>query len=121
VHVFVVDDEPDARELIRTVLEDQGAQVTCFNSAQEVLAALTTEKPTVLVCDVGMPKVDGYQLIRTLRAKEPRSERIPALALTAFARAEDRKRSLIAGFQAHLAKPFDVGELVLIVADLVGR
>jgi PAS domain S-box-containing protein len=121
IQVFVVDDEPDARELIRTVLEDQGAKVTSFNSAQEILAALATAKPTVLVCDVGMPKVDGYQLIRTLRAREPRGERIPALALTAFARAEDRKRSLIAGFQAHLAKPFDVGELVLIVADLVGR
>jgi CheY-like chemotaxis protein len=68
-----------------------------------------------------MPKMDGYQLIRKLRAEELRTERIPALALTAFARAEDRKRCLLAGFQAHLAKPFDVGELILIVADLVGR
>jgi CheY-like chemotaxis protein len=65
--------------------------------------------------------MDGYQLIRTVRAEEPRSERLPALALTAFARAEDRKRSLVAGYQAHLAKPFDVGELVLVVADLMGR
>jgi PAS domain S-box-containing protein len=121
VHVFVVDDEPDARELIRTMLEDQGAVITSFSSAEDALAALMTTKPTVLVCDVGMPKMDGYQLIRTLRAKESRSERIPALALTAFARAEDRKRSLVAGFQAHLAKPFDVGELILVVADLVGR
>jgi PAS domain S-box-containing protein len=121
VHVFIVDDEPDARELIRTVLEDQGATATSFSSAQDALAALTTTKPTVLVCDVGMPRMDGYQLIRTLRAAESRSERIPALALTAFARAEDRKRSLVAGFQAHLAKPFDVGEFILVVADLVGR
>ena len=121
VHVFSVDDEPDARELIRTVLEDQGAKVTSFGSAEEALAALKTTKPTVLICDVGMPKTDGYQLIRTLRAEESRSERIPALALTAFARAEDRKRSLVAGYQAHLAKPFDVGELILVVADLVGR
>jgi signal transduction histidine kinase len=121
VHVFSVDDEPDARELLRTVLEDQGAKVTSFGSAHEALTALKTTKPTVLICDVGMPKTDGYQLIRTVRAEESRSERIPALALTAFARAEDRKRSLLAGYQAHLAKPFDVGELILVVADLVGR
>jgi PAS domain S-box-containing protein len=121
VYVFAVDDEPDARELLRTVLEDQGAKVTSFGSAEEALAALKTTKPTVLICDVGMPKTDGYQLIRTLRSEESRSERIPALALTAFARAEDRKRSLVAGYQAHLAKPFDVGELILVVADLVGR
>jgi CheY-like chemotaxis protein len=121
VHVFIVDDEPDARELLRTVLEDQGAKVTSFASADDALAALKTTKPTVLICDIGMPRVDGYQLIRTLRAEESRRERIPALALTAFARAEDRKRSLVAGYQAHLAKPFDVGELILVVADLVGR
>ena len=121
VHVFVVDDEPDARELLRAVLEDQGGKVTSFTSAEDALAALKTTKPTVLVCDIGMPKMDGYQLIRALRAEESRRERIPALALTAFARAEDRKRSLAAGYQAHLAKPFDVGELILVVADLVGR
>jgi PAS domain S-box-containing protein len=121
VHIFVIDDEPDARELLRTVLEDQGATVTAFASAEDALAALKTTKPMVLVCDVGMPKMDGYQLIRKLRSEEPRNERIPALALTAFARAEDRKRSLVAGYQAHLAKPFDVGELILVIADLVGR
>ena len=121
VHLFVVDDEPDARELLRTVLEDQGAKVTTFSSAQDALAALRTTKPTVLICDVGMPKMDGYQFIRTLRAQESRGERLPALALTAFARAEDRKRSLMAGYQAHLAKPFDLGELILLIADLVGR
>jgi PAS domain S-box-containing protein len=121
VHVFAVDDEPDARDLLRAVLEDQGAKVTSFATAEDALAALKTTRPTVLVCDIGMPKMDGYQLIRTLRAAESRRERIPALALTAFARAEDRKRSLVAGYQAHLAKPFDVGELILVVADLVER
>jgi PAS domain S-box-containing protein len=120
VHVFSVDDEPDAREMLREVLEDRGAKVTSFGSAAEALAALKTTKPSVLVCDIGMPKIDGYQLIRTLRAEEPRGERIPALALTAFARADDRKRSLVAGFQAHLAKPFDVGELILVIANLTG-
>jgi hypothetical protein len=120
VHVIVVDDEADARDLLRTVLEAQGARVTSFASAEDALAGLKTIRPTVLICDVGMPKMDGYQLIRKFRAEESWGERIPALALTAFARAEDRKRSLIAGYQAHLVKPFDVGELVLVVADLVG-
>ncbi|HEY0746914.1 MAG TPA: PAS domain S-box protein [Steroidobacteraceae bacterium] len=121
VHIFAVDDEPDARELLREVLEAQGAEVTSFASAEDVLMALKKAKPTVLICDIGMPRMDGYQLIRALRADEARMNRIPALALTAFARAEDRKRSLIAGYQAHLAKPFDVGELILLIADLVGR
>jgi len=121
IHAFIVDDEPDARDVLEKILRDQGAQVTSFSSADEVLAALKGSKPTVLISDIGMPETDGYQLMRTLRTGEPRVGRIPALALTAFARAEDRKRSLLAGYQAHLAKPFDVGELVLLVADLVGR
>jgi hypothetical protein len=121
VHVFTIDDEPDARELVQTVLQDLGASVTSFAAAQDALAALKTSRPTVLICDVGMPRMDGYEFMRALRAQEARGERIPALALTAFARAEDRKRSLVAGYQAHLAKPFDVGELALIVANLVGR
>ncbi len=121
VHVVIIDDELDARDLVQTMLQDQGATVTSFNSAPDGLAALKTTRPTVVICDVGMPNMDGYEFIRTLRAEEPRGARIPALALTAFARAEDRKRSLVAGYQAHLAKPFDVGELVLIVANLAGR
>jgi PAS domain S-box-containing protein len=121
VHVFAIDDEPDARDLLRTVLEDQGARVTRFTSAEEALSTLKSAKPSVIVCDVGMPDMDGYQFIRKLRADEPRHERIPALALTAFARAEDRKRSLVAGYQAHLSKPFDMGELILVIAGLVGR
>jgi len=121
VHAFVVDDEPDARELLQRVLQDQGATVSVFESAQAALAALATSRPSVIVSDVGMPEMDGHQMMRALRATEPRESRIPALALTAFARAEDRKRALLAGFQAHLAKPFDVAEFVLLVADLVGR
>jgi len=121
VHAFIVDDEPDARDLLQRVLEDQGATVTAFESADAALAAVAASRPTVIVSDIGMPGTDGYQMIRTLRATETRESRIPALALTAFARAEDRKRALVAGFQTHLAKPFDVAELVLLVADLVGR
>ncbi len=120
-HVFVIDDEPDARELLTRILENQGAVVTGFASADAALSALKTSRPSVIVSDVGMPAMDGYQMIRALRATESRERRIPALALTAFARSEDRKRALLAGFQAHLAKPFDVGELLLLVANLVGR
>ena len=112
---------PTRASCCERVLEDQGAQVTSFGSAETCSTALKTTRPSVLVSDIGMPGMDGYQLIRALRAGESRGERIPALALTAFARAEDRKRSLVAGYQAHLAKPFDVAELVLVVADLVGR
>lgn len=95
--------------------------MTVFTSAEQLLAALATSTPSVIVSDVGMPGMDGYQLIRAIRASEPRESRIPALALTAFTRAEDRKRALVAGYQAHLAKPFDIAELVLLVANLVGR
>lgn len=121
VHIFVLDDEPDARSLLCRILKDQGARVVPFASAQELLEAIQLSRPTVIVSDVGMPGVDGYQMIRALRATEPRDSRIPALALTAFARAEDRKRSLLAGFQAHLAKPFDVAELILQVANLAKK
>ena len=121
VHVFAIDDEPDAREVLTRVLEGQGAVVAVFSSAPDALAALQATRPGIIVSDIGMPEMDGYQMIRTLRASEPRESRIPALALTAFARGEDRKRSLQAGFQAHLAKPFDVAELVLMVASLVGK
>ena len=121
VHVFAIDDEPDAREVLTRVLEGQGAVVTVFTSAPDALAALQSTRPSVIVSDVGMPGMDGYQMIRSLRADEARDSRIPALALTAFARSEDRKRSLQAGFQAHLAKPFDVAELVLLVAALVDK
>ena len=105
---------------MRRVFESQGAQVTAFASAHEALTALESTKPTVIVSDIGMPKMDGYQFMRSFRAAELGNRRIPALALTAFARAEDRKRSLLAGYQAHLAKPFDIAELVLVIADLVG-
>jgi PAS domain S-box-containing protein len=121
VHVFVVDDEPDARDLLARVFQDQGAEVKTFGSASDLLEALKSHRPALIVSDIGMPGMDGYQMMRALRASESRDTRIPALALTAFARAEDRKRSLLAGFQAHLAKPFDMAELVLVVADLVGR
>jgi CheY-like chemotaxis protein len=121
IRVLVVDDEADARELISRVLTDHGALVTTANSAPEALAIVETGPPDVLVSDVGMSGMDGYQLMRKIRAGEPKGTRLPALALTAFARAEDRKRAMVAGYQSHLAKPFDVAELVLTVAALMNR
>jgi CheY-like chemotaxis protein len=95
--------------------------VTAVGSAEDALALLQTSTPDLLISDVGMPRIDGYQLMRTIRAKEPQGERLPALALTAFARADDRKRAMLAGYQAHLAKPIDIAEFVLVVASLLNR
>jgi PAS domain S-box-containing protein len=121
VRALIVDDEADALELIRRVLEGQGAQVTTVDSGDEALRILETSQPDVLISDIGMPGVDGYQFMKRMRAAEPKGRRIPALALTAFARPDDRKHAILAGYQAHLAKPFDMAELAIVVAGLVGR
>jgi len=119
--ILIVEDEPDARELVGRILEAHGARVTLAASAEEALRLLDVNSPDVLVSDIGMPGMDGYQLMRRIRSTEPKGKRLPALALTAFARAEDRKRVMLAGFQSHLAKPFDVNELVLLVSSLADR
>jgi PAS domain S-box-containing protein len=121
VRALVVDDEADARELIQRVLEKQGASVTLAGSAEEALRMLQSYQPDVLISDIGMPGMDGYQFMKRMRAGEPGQLRTPALALTAFARADDRKHAILAGYQAHLAKPFDMAELAIVVAGLVGR
>jgi CheY-like chemotaxis protein len=118
---LIVEDEPDARELVGRILEAHGARVTLAASAEEALRILDVSSPDVLVSDIGMPGMDGYQLMRRIRSAEPKGKRLPALALTAFARAEDRKRVMLAGFQSHLAKPFEVNELVLLVSSLADR
>jgi CheY-like chemotaxis protein len=110
-----------ANRAVRESSKTKGASVTALASADQALAELATSQPSVIISNIGMPGMDGLQMIRLFRASEPRESRIPALALTAFARAKDRKRSLLAGYQAHLAKPFDVTELVLLAAGLVGR
>ena len=122
IHVLVVDDEDDARELLATVLQQAGAVVTAASSVASALAVLATTAISVVVSDVGMPVEDGYTLLRRLRAEAPVALRqIPALALTAYARAEDRQRAASAGFQEHAAKPIDPDLLVATVAALVGR
>ena len=121
VRALVVDDEGDALELIHRVLENQGALVTTVRSGDQALRLLESFTPDVLISDIGMPGMDGYQFMRRMRAAEPKERRTPALALTAFARPDDRKHAILAGYQAHLAKPFDMAELAIVVAGLVGR
>ena len=100
MHVLVVDDEADARELVQAALEGGGAIVTLASSSAEALEAIRVRKPDVVVSDIGMPDEDGYVFIRKLR-ELPRDGggRIPAVALTAYARADDRRKALVAGFQ----------------------
>lgn len=118
--VLVVDDNSDTRELIGFVLQQSGAQVTSVSSVGEALEALVGLRPDVLVSDIGMPDEDGYSLIRKVRAQEAfGGENIPAIALTAFARDEERRLALEAGFQVHLSKPIEPDELVTVVANLV--
>jgi CheY-like chemotaxis protein len=120
--VLVVDDQPDARDLIRRVLEDCNADVFTAATADEALALLQAHRPDVLVSDIGMPGTDGFELLRRIRAVgADRGGRVPAIALTAFARSEDRTRALRAGFLVHVSKPVDPSELVATVASIAGR
>jgi CheY-like chemotaxis protein len=122
VHVLAVDDEEDSLGLLRTVLEAAGARVTTASSGATALATLEIATPDVLVADIGMPEMDGFELIKRIRALPKADVRdVPAAALTAFARSEDRTRALRHGFEMHLAKPVDPGELVASVATLVRR
>ena len=120
--VLVVDDEADTRELISEVLKEVGSEVITCRSVAEALVALEQHKPDILISDLGMPDEDGYSLISKIRAlPAERGGHIPAAALTAYARAEDRMRVLRSGFQFHLPKPVDSAELVTVVASLAGR
>ncbi|WP_438007996.1 ATP-binding protein [Sorangium sp. So ce321] len=122
VRVLMVDDEPDARELVTTVLERKGASITAVATVEEALSAIAREKPDVILSDLGMPGEDGYSLIRRLRAQSPEhGGRIPAAALTAYASAQDRTRALLAGFQSHVPKPIEASELAAVIANLAGR
>jgi CheY-like chemotaxis protein len=109
--VLVVDDEPDARDVAARFLQEHGAAVAAAGSAREALAILAKQRIDVVVSDIGMPEIDGYELARRLGA-------IPAIALTAFARPEDKERAMAAGFRAHVPKPVEAAELVAAVATL---
>ena len=123
LRVLVVDDDDDARELVARILQECGAEVIGVASATAALQKLATQRIDILVCDIGMPGMDGYSLIQLIRQlSDPRVSRLPAIALTAFARPEDRAHALRSGYQAHLVKPVEPAELLATVgsfADLV--
>jgi PAS domain S-box-containing protein len=120
LRVLVVDDEPDARRLLVKVLSDAGCIVTAVESVPDAIIALEMTHPQVLLSDIAMPDFDGYDLIRNLRKAGRSAKDIPAVALSAFAHKDDRIRALRAGFQVHVAKPFDPNELIAIIASLIG-
>jgi PAS domain S-box-containing protein len=120
--VLVVDDEPDVREWVSALLEHCKAVVFTAGSATEALAALHVHHPDVIVSDIGMPGEDGYTLIKKIRALGPQDGGgTPAIALTAYARMEDRTRAMVAGFNMHVAKPIEPTELLITIANLTGR
>ena len=120
--ILVVDDEPDTRELLKMSLSECGAQVNVAGSVKEAFASFGSAIPDVLISDIGMPDEDGYDLIRLLRALPLEcGGKVPAIALTAYARVEDRLKALRAGFQMHVPKPVELVELVTIVASVAGR
>ncbi len=120
--VLVIDDEPDARELLRRILEECHARVLLADSADQGLQILKTDQPNVIISDIGMPKTDGYEFVRKLRQLPlDQGGKIPAIALTAFARSEDRTRAMMAGFQVHISKPIEPQELLATIASVAGR
>jgi len=122
VRVLAVDDEADALELLRVVLEGAGAVVKTAASGAQALDTLRRHQHDLLIADVGMPRMDGLALVKTIRSTLPfPANAIPAVALTAYARAEDRKTALASGFQKHVAKPFNPADLVTTVRSLVVR
>ncbi len=119
IKILAVEDEPDARRLIVAVLEQCGAQVKECESVSQALELLKDFRPDVLVSDIGLPEEDGYSLIRKIRAaEEGTGTRLPAVALTAFARVEDRLKALSEGYNMHVAKPVEPAELALVIASL---
>lgn len=119
LRVLVVEDDPDARELVSTILADAGAVVESASSAAEGFEAVRTFQPQLLLSDIGMPGEDGYSLIRRVRRLDAaEGGAVPSIALSAFTSAQDRSRALRSGFTVHLGKPVMVHELVCAVVNL---
>jgi nitrogen-specific signal transduction histidine kinase/ActR/RegA family two-component response regulator len=121
VRVLLVDDDADSRSMLRRILVGTGASVFDASSAALALDAIAETRPHVLLSDIGMPEQDGFDLIYEVRARGYSFQDLPAIALTAFARPEDRRRAMMAGFQVHVAKPVDPRELTATIATLLGR
>jgi PAS domain S-box-containing protein len=119
LRIVVVEDDPDTQELLKTVLRRHGAEVIAATSGTSALAEIRRNKPSLIISDIGMPDENGYDLIRKIRALRPEEGgRIPAIAVTAYAGASDRRRALLAGFQTHLAKPLEPDDLVAVILSL---
>ena len=119
VEVLVVEDQPDARELIRLVLQHQGAKIVEASSAREGLEIIKESTPDILISDIGMPDENGYSFIKKVRSlPKEKGGNIPALALTAYTKEEDKQKAIAAGFQMHMGKPLDITELVKAVVQL---
>ncbi len=120
MRVLVIDDEPDGRMLIARILEGQGVSCVCASGAAEALDLVSKERFDLLISDIGMPEMNGFELISQVRQLDKsRTGPLPAIALTAYARAEDRQRSLLAGFHMHLSKPIEARELIASIAGLL--
>ena len=122
VGVLVVDDEEDTRDIIATLLTQRGAEVRVAGLAREAYAILDHWRPNVILSDIGMPEEDGYTFLRNLRSRsQEKGGQIPAAAITAYTKMEDRMCALRAGFQSHVPKPINLEELVIVVASLAGK
>jgi CheY-like chemotaxis protein len=118
IHILTVEDDADAAELVRRLLESRGALVTTVSSATTALDRFARNVPDILISDISLPEVDGYDLMEKIRALSPlNGGTVPAIALTAYARPEDRTRALLAGYQAHLTKPVETDELLATVSS----
>jgi CheY-like chemotaxis protein len=118
LRLLVVEDEPATLEFLKQMLESYGAVVTAVSSAQAALEAFRTNPPDILVSDIGLPDVDGYDLMQRIRQSDlTRGRTIPAIALTAYARSEDRTQAFLAGYQAHIVKPAEPSELIATIAS----
>jgi len=122
IHILVVEDDADTRELLRFLLQNEGGTVTATASTQEGLSAYERSRPQVIVADIGMPDHNGYALIGRVRARDRAfGNVVPAIALTAFASSMDRDTVLTAGFQVHMAKPFEPEKLISTIVALAAK
>jgi CheY-like chemotaxis protein len=122
ISILVVEDDDDTRDLLKVLLETQGALVNATASVMEALQAYDQSRPDVIVADIGMPDYNGYTLIGRVRARDREKGKIvPAIALTAFTTAIDRDTVLSAGFQVHMPKPFEPNRLISVIADLAAK
>jgi CheY-like chemotaxis protein len=122
INILVVEDDEDTRDLLKVLLEAQGAGVTSTASVQEALTSYDQSRPHVIVADIGMPDYNGYTLIGRVRSRDrEKGKMVPAIALTAYTTAIDRDTVLSAGFQVHMSKPFEPSRLISVIADLAAK